>query len=342
MDITTASPSHLDRDRATRAVAWRRSVVSHDADEQASTLMDWHQIYDQLTAGRFVGELAELRLGEVQVFREATSQSLRQTCELPENTCWFGIPLNRGRAGRIQSSLIGNDALAYRHSGVEFELMTPSGYEIYGIVATCDALRRYAESVARTSLSDVLPSAEVAVIGDERRDRLCAALGTILEEGAEGHISLSPCARGNLQSSLFELLLDSGALRSGKAPMAIPVGPRRHWIVSEAREYVLANRDRPVSVPELCEVFHVSRRTLQYCFQAVCGIAPNHYLRAIRLNGARRDLRCAQHKSRTVQDVAAAWGFWHLSQFALDYRKLFGVRPSDTLKCGIGKDNDLS
>jgi AraC family ethanolamine operon transcriptional activator len=33
-----------------------------------------------------------------------------------------------------------------------------------------------------------------------------------------------------------------------------------------------------------------------------------------------------------VQDVAAAWGFWHLSQFATDYRKLFGVRPSETLK----------
>jgi AraC family ethanolamine operon transcriptional activator len=37
-----------------------------------------------------------------------------------------------------------------------------------------------------------------------------------------------------------------------------------------------------------------------------------------------------------VQDVAAAWGFWHMSQFATDYRKLFGMRPSDTLKAAIG------
>jgi AraC family ethanolamine operon transcriptional activator len=65
-------------------------------------------------------------------------------------------------------------------------------------------------------------------------------------------------------------------------------------------------------------------------------MAPAIYLRTIRLNGARRDLCNASRESRSVQDVAAAWGFWHLSQFATDYRKLFGMRPSDTLKAGIG------
>jgi AraC family ethanolamine operon transcriptional activator len=116
----------------------------------------------------------------------------------------------------------------------------------------------------------------------------------------------------------------------------MPARPRRQSIVSEARDYVLANRERAVSVPELCEQLYVSRRTLQYCFQDVLGMAPATYLRAIRLNGARRDLSNALGESRSVQDVAAAWGFWHLSQFATDYRKLFGMRPSDTLKAAIG------
>jgi AraC family transcriptional regulator, ethanolamine operon transcriptional activator len=95
---------------------------------------------------------------------------------------------------------------------------------------------------------------------------------------------------------------------------------------------VLANRDRAINVPELCEQLHVSRRTLQYCFQDVLNMAPATYLRAIRLNGARRDLSNAARESHSVQDVAAAWGFWHLSQFATDYRKMFGIRPSETLK----------
>jgi AraC family ethanolamine operon transcriptional activator len=32
----------------------------------------------------------------------------------------------------------------------------------------------------------------------------------------------------------------------------------------------------------------------------------------------------------TVADVAADWGFLHLSQFTKDYRELFGERPSET------------
>jgi AraC family ethanolamine operon transcriptional activator len=34
----------------------------------------------------------------------------------------------------------------------------------------------------------------------------------------------------------------------------------------------------------------------------------------------------------TIQDIASHWGFWHLSQFAQDYKKLFGELPSATLK----------
>lgn len=59
-------------------------------------------------------------------------------------------------------------------------------------------------------------------------------------------------------------------------------------------------------------------------------MAPATYLRALRLNGVRRDLR--GRAADSVQDVAAAWGFWHLSQFATDYRRMFGARPSETLR----------
>ncbi|HXZ06694.1 MAG TPA: helix-turn-helix domain-containing protein, partial [Paraburkholderia sp.] len=146
--------------------------------------------------------------------------------------------------------------------------------------------------------------------------------------GTSREASLTGCTRNSLQTSVLTSLIDSCAQHRAE-PGPVPTRQRRHGLVSEARDYVLANRDRPVGVPELCEQLHMSRRTLQYCFQDVLGMAPATYLRAIRLNGARRELGEA---ARPVQDVAAAWGFWHLSQFATDYRKLFGKRPSETLK----------
>ncbi|MBP0592782.1 helix-turn-helix domain-containing protein [Paraburkholderia sp. LEh10] len=303
--------------------------VAHDADEQARNLHGWTQTYDQLTAGRFVGRLTGLHLDDMHLFCETTSETLRQTCEVPADAYWFGIPAEEANTGRIDSQPIGRESLAFQRGGVEFELLTPAGYAVFGVVVCGEMLDRHSACVEYADLAEQAARTGIIPIDAANKARFCALLRSVLDESAS--VALSERARRNLQTSVLSSLLDLCAA-SALEPAAIPARPRRQWIVSEARDYVLANRERPVGVPELCEHLHVSRRTLQYCFQDVLGLAPANYLRALRLNGARRDLCGAAPGERTVQDVAAAWGFWHLSQFATDYRKLFGMRPSETLK----------
>jgi AraC family ethanolamine operon transcriptional activator len=60
-------------------------------------------------------------------------------------------------------------------------------------------------------------------------------------------------------------------------------------------------------------------------------VTPKAYLQAERLKRVRRGLREADARTAQVTDVANAWGFWHMGQFAADYRKLFGELPSQTL-----------
>ena len=110
---------------------------------------------------------------------------------------------------------------------------------------------------------------------------------------------------------------------------------RRQRVVARAREYILAHRAEAITVPELCEQVHVSRRTLQYCFEDVLGMSPMLYLRMMRLNGVRRQLHDPAARGSTIGDVAGAWGMCNFSQFSSDYRKLFGVRPSAALKAGM-------
>lgn len=312
-----------------------QTSVAHDADEQARNLHGWSQTYDQLSAGRFTGTLAELFLDHMTVFREVTSHALRQTCEVNSDAYWFGIPICRDGSGRIDGNVIGDDALAFRPGGIEFELITPAGYEFFGVVINGEVLRRYAAQVEHLGLVDQVPNTEVVSIGTARKVRLCASLRRMLRDGTRDAAPLTPFARDALHASVLAALFDLCAPTHAH-PLAIATRQRRQAIVSDARDYAIANRERPVGVPELCERLHVSRRTLQYCFQDVLGMAPATYLRTIRLNGARRDLCNAAHEARSVQEVAAAWGFWHMSQFATDYRRLFGVRPSETLKGAIG------
>ncbi|VWD22222.1 AraC family transcriptional regulator [Burkholderia lata] len=302
--------------------------VAHDADEQARNLIGWRQTYDQLAAGRFVGTLTELPLDTMKLFRESTSHLLRQACEVRGDAYWFGIPLVSDGTARVDACRIGPGALAFRPGNVEFELVTPAQFSIYGVVVRGDVLRRYAEEVERCALDERLFTQRVMQVGDARLARLCALLGRRLDGAVAMAGPLADAQRDDLQAEVLAALFDVCAQPADDAAGRAP--SMRRWIVEQARDYVLAHRTRPVGVPELCEQLHVSRRTLQYCFQDVLGMAPATYLRTLRLNGARRDL-CGR-AAGSVQDVAEAWGFWHLSQFATDYRRLFGKRPSETLR----------
>ncbi|MEO6964901.1 MAG: helix-turn-helix domain-containing protein, partial [Acidobacteriaceae bacterium] len=115
----------------------------------------------------------------------------------------------------------------------------------------------------------------------------------------------------------------------------VSLNVNRYRIVTQIRDYIIANRNQVITVPDLCRNFYISRRMLQYCFQEVVGMTPVAYLRALRLNGARRDLRDVASEYATVQDIAATWGFWHLSQFARDYQRLFGELPSASLRARV-------
>jgi len=114
-----------------------------------------------------------------------------------------------------------------------------------------------------------------------------------------------------------------------KAPPLNPTARKR--MVDRARDYVLAHLDEPLSILDVCNHIGASRRKLQYCFQETLGINPVAYLRTLRLNAVRRELR-ERSPVEQIQAVAARWGFWHLSRFSSDYRTLFGETPSQTVQ----------
>jgi len=58
----------------------------------------------------------------------------------------------------------------------------------------------------------------------------------------------------------------------------------------------------------------------------------SRFMKDYRLNGARRDLGRIVSQETKISDVANRWGFWHLGQFAKDYRLWFGELPSETYR----------
>ena len=159
-------------------------------------------------------------------------------------------------------------------------------------------------------------------------------LALLLAALAAGRDSPQALARAAQRKRLVDSLCDLLIARLGRPQPDDAAGEitaaTRQRVVREARRHMAEHAEQPISVPELCAALHVSRRTLQYAFQDVLQMSPVSYLRALRLNGVRRDLR--RGGDEPVADRAARWGFWHLSRFAADYRHLFGELPSRTLR----------
>lgn len=304
-----------------------RTALAEDADDHAGHLTNWQQRYDQTTSGPFHGLLEELQLPQMQVFRESTSQGMRQSCCVWPDAVWFGLPVS-AQITRLNGRVMTQDHVLVRPGACEFELLTPADYAIYGIVVRQSALQTAADQMGCKLDWKGLNRSEMVQVNSASRDACRQTLSILLNPDR--------IVQGNdaAQQAVFDTLLP--LLDTSEVDGAVSSSfMRRQRIVAKARNYVLAHHDRVIAVPELCQQLFVSRRTLQYCFEDVLGINPVQYLRIIRLNGARRALRDANSPPRTVRDVAADWGFWHFSQFSSDYRKLFGQRPSETLKQGL-------
>jgi AraC-like DNA-binding protein len=106
-----------------------------------------------------------------------------------------------------------------------------------------------------------------------------------------------------------------------------PVTPRD---VKRAIEYIQANVDAAIGLPEIVAASRVPGRTLIQHFRDFKGTSPMRYLRTARFERVREALRRAEPEER-VTEIAAKWGFSHMGRFSVEYRRRFGESPSQTL-----------
>lgn len=309
-----------------------RDVVTDDADCLARSISGWSQKYEQLKAGRFQGSLSELCMGSARIFLEKTSHALRQECNVPADYVWFGLPFSESRSVRINGVAVQPGRIAMQRGGREFELVTPDELDFWGIVVKEDLLVAYARQFEREAWLESILDNPVLGVNEAKKhvmQRICSEI--LLQPHQAEQYSLAAPIRQSLSDETLSALF---SLFSAAEPLSVDrsSGHQRQRLIDRVDDYVRTNSDRLVTVSELCTVLNTSRRALQIAFQDVLGVSPHAYIRAVSLNAVRRQLNNPDSPYGSVQDAAAAYGFWHMSQFALDYRQMFGERPSDTIK----------
>lgn len=98
--------------------------------------------------------------------------------------------------------------------------------------------------------------------------------------------------------------------------------------VRRAEDYMRANADRPLRMPEVAAAAGCSLRTLEAGFAQFRGASPLVVLRGLRLDRAREVLQ--RDGNVSVGDVARRFGFTNAGRFASSYAQRFGEHPSET------------
>lgn len=324
------SASHLVQPRPEPLLL--RRVESHDIEAHQEGLpCEWSLRYEQLTSGRFRGVYTEAVMPQVRLFSEFTTQMLRQRGTMGPDCVSLGVPMLAGDEPYFRGQRWVPDAIFVGHG--DFDFSSPACFEVAGLTVSFEVLddiwaRLYSFRMApwRTPHGGLAVDASVM---SGVRSQIQAALATFL---ACPQLLHDPRAAAQMQDALLCQVLE--AMAAGEPLDDLKSAAARKKVVDRVCELVLSRPDAPPSLLDICKEVGASRRKLLYCFQDSVGMGPARYLRAMRLNGVRRELRRA-HGGTGVLDVAARWGFWHFSQFSANYKEQFGELPSQTRRIAL-------
>ncbi|WP_122207614.1 helix-turn-helix domain-containing protein [Pseudomonas viridiflava] len=309
-----------------RSASPLQRFLTSDIDEHAGNMPGWKLHYDQLSPGLFKGELTEFRLGWMQLARDRSNQAMTKSGAAWEGAIAFSVPLSADGPVYCSGHPIHDPSLLVVHGYNLPKLHTPPHLDLLNVAIDERVLEHALERQGSPFRITDLP--KCYRLSDSPVQRQLAALFDELAEcdaDREALLGYDSIRRGIRDAVMLHML---ELIAPDQAPPLTPTARKR--MVDRALDYALSHLDEPLSILDLCNHIGASRRKLQYCFQETLGINPVAYLRALRLNAVRRELR-ASPQSGGVHAVAARWGFWHLSRFSGDYRHLFGESPSQTL-----------
>ena len=104
----------------------------------------------------------------------------------------------------------------------------------------------------------------------------------------------------------------------------------RGRILGRVLDLIWFTGDQPLRIDDLCRAADVSERTLRNIFYRHFGIGPHKFLTITKLNRVRAAIHGAR-PGETISSICANHGIWDFGRFADQYRRLFGVLPSQNL-----------
>jgi AraC-like DNA-binding protein len=276
--------------------------------------------FRQLDSGPQAIRATLQRHEHMSLVRVRLNRGFHQLGSPPYGMTTFGIPVSRLR------NWFGKD---YEASSIlPFNLpggidgVSDSGFQAFTLTVSDDFVHTVSES-CQIPIADVWGNPAAGfVISNNRSTQLVRALLAALFEDEDTRLN------SEVENELIVALLNASQTDTAVSDKSEPAARSR--AISKAMTYINENSSEAIGVRDICSNTGVALRTLNRAFRERFGIGPKAYLVRQRLSSVRVELLHASADT-LVADVANRWGFWHMGQFANDYKGMFGELPSETL-----------
>jgi len=300
-------------------------------DKYVDAVKTWDLEFTQFSPGKFRADLLKFGDEDLAIAKVQYNKLLLQNGSAPANGYTFAIH-------HYDSA-----PFLWRYLDFTFEsiIVFPENKELHGVSKpghhpiTVTISENFTSTVAHElglpEPEKFIPQGEVCACDPTEINLIKTMLVSMcrIMKYTAGRIS-DPLMRDETKWELTRILLLALAKSKSIKPKRRQFSKRRE-IVDRVLEYVNVELPTPKSISELCHVAEVDDRTLRNIFYELFFLSPKKFLTCYRLNAVRTELIRLDPTQIYVADIANKYGFWHMGQFAADYRRLFGELPSETL-----------
>lgn len=314
---------------STPEYVFKRSFL--DFDELAFEARQWDLDLNQLGVGEFRGDLLQFGFNNAHIAEARFGRSLNQKGSPPAGFRTICVPATADVQFIWRGKRINGNQLIIFPYGSELSSVSNPDFHIYTCSFSEDLLAGVFNTLYVDGIDDLCQKSEVFHCSPEAMELVRQSLRNLCEIArSKSSLLTSSYFFCGVTNDLPHRLLS--AIATSTRSSATATSRKRELALIRAETFIERFARDDISIRDICRSAQVSQRTLDYAFMERFGLTPKAFLTAYRLNAVRKLLRVADPANAKVKDIAIRCGFWHMGQFAADYRKLFGELPSETLR----------
>ena len=303
------------------------TIQSRDIDDLTAVAVGWNRECTQLCAGRFFGKIAVAHTNQMQMGRVSWNTDIQARGQAPRGTRVIAVPIGANPAPSFCGAEVGDQEIVTEQEGTEVEFRGAKTCEYLVMSIGISLLQQCAVALWGEPFESRVVDGRMDLGSGAARLRLAHSWWSVFARVQRDPETLSNAlvARMVEQSVVNAVLVVAGSPPGRSSPA------RRQVLARRAEEFIRGRIDAPIALSDVCDWVGASERSLHLGFKERFGMSPMAYLKVLRLNRVRRQLRDAA-PGTSVTDVAMRSGFSHLGRFATDYGRFFGEYPSATLR----------